>query len=139
MLSNGLMLGVFEHMFFKHGLGIQSILVIFIHGTLEISALVIAGGAGMILGNAILFPKTFTRAQSIRKGAKDGVKIMVALIPIFIIAAFFESYVTRHTEMPVALSSFILLASLAFILFYFVFYPIKVSRRIPKPDDALPE
>jgi len=139
MLSNGLMLGVFEHMFFKHGLGFQSILVVFIHGTLEISALVIAGGAGMILGNAILFPKTFTRAQSIRQGAKDGVKIMVALIPIFIVAAFFEGYVTRHTEMPVALSLLILLSSLAFILFYFVFYPIKVSKRIPKPDDALPE
>lgn len=137
MLSNGLMLGVFEHMFFKHGLGLQSILVVFIHGTLEISALVIAGCAGMVLGNSILFPKTFTRAQSIRRGAKDGVKIMVALIPVFLVAAFFESYVTRHTGMPVWLSSLILLSSLAFILFYFVYYPIRVSRRISQSVDAL--
>ncbi len=139
MLSNGLMLGVFEHMFFRHGLGIQSIMVIFIHGTLEISALVIAGGAGMVLGNSILFPGTFTRAQSIRKGAKDGVKIMIGLIPIFIVAAFFEGFVTRYTGIPVVLSLLILLSSLAFILFYFVYYPIRVSRRIPNPEDALPE
>ncbi len=136
MLTNGLMLGVFEHLFFKHGLGLQSILVVFIHGTLEISALVIAGCAGMVLGNSILFPKTFTRAQSIRQGAKDGVKIMVALIPVFLVAAFFEGYVTRHTAMPVLLSSAILLLSLAFILFYFVYYPIRISRRILNPDDA---
>jgi uncharacterized membrane protein SpoIIM required for sporulation len=139
MLSNGLMLGVFEHMFFKHGLGFQSILVVFIHGTLEISALVIAGCAGMVLGNSILFPKTFTRAQSIRQGAKDGVKIMVGLMPVFLVAAFFEGYVTRYTGMPVILSGAILLSSLAFILFYFVFYPVKVSKRIPQPHDALPE
>src|SRR6187549_1417607 len=67
LMSNGLMLGVFEHMFFKHGLGMQSILVVFIHGTLEISALVIAGAAGIVLGNSILFPKTYTRIQSIRR------------------------------------------------------------------------
>jgi len=137
--SNGLMLGVFEHMFFHHGLGWHSILVVFIHGTLEISALVIAGCAGMILGNSILFPKTFTRAQSIRQGAKDGVKIMVSLVPIFLVAAFFEGFVTRHTEMPVWLSLLILLGSLTFILFYFVYYPIKMGKRIPNPDDALPE
>lgn len=130
LLKNGLMLGVFEYMFFKNGLGTQSILVVFIHGTLEISAIVIAGCAGLALGNSILFPGTFTRIQSIQQGAKDGVKIMIALVPVFIIAAFFEGFVTRHTDMPVWLSSSILLASLAFILFYFVYYPMKVRKRI---------
>ena len=137
LLKNGLMLGVFEHMFFAKGIGFQSILVVFIHGTLEISALMIAGCAGMVLGNSILFPGTFTRLQSIQRGAKDGVKIMVSLIPVFIIAAFFEGFVTRHTGMPILLSLIILLGSLAFILFYYVFLPIKVSKRLSINDDAL--
>src|ERR1044072_4826946 len=73
LFRNGLMVGVFEHMFFKHGMGMQSILVVLIHGTLELSAIVIAGMAGLVLGNSILFPKTFTSAQSIRRGVKGGV------------------------------------------------------------------
>jgi uncharacterized membrane protein SpoIIM required for sporulation len=136
LLENGLMLGVFEYMFFHHKLGPSSILVVFIHGTLEISALVIAGGAGMIIGNSILFPKTFTRMQSLRQAAKDAAKIMLSLIPVFLTAAFFESYVTRHTEMPVWASLCILGGSLAFILWYYVFYPITVSRKLAHASEA---
>jgi uncharacterized membrane protein SpoIIM required for sporulation len=131
------MLGVFEHMFFKHGLGIQSILVVFIHGTLEISALVIAGAAGIILGNSMLFPRTFTRLQSIRRGAKDGVKIMVGLIPVFTVAAFFEGFVTRYTNMPLLLSLLILGSSLAFVVFYYIIYPVRLQKKIIANAQAL--
>jgi uncharacterized membrane protein SpoIIM required for sporulation len=130
LFRNGLMLGAFEYLFFSHDLGFRSILVVFIHGTLEISAIVIAGCAGIIMGNSILFPKTYTRLQSLTKAARDAVKIIVGLVPVFIIAAFFEGFVTRHTEMPVWLSMSILLLSLAFVVGYFVIYPIQVSKRI---------
>lgn len=128
LFRNGLMLGVFEHLFFKHGLGFRSISVVFIHGTLEIAAIVIAGGAGIALGSAILFPKTYTRVQSIRTGVKDGVKIMLGLIPVFTVAAFFEGFVTRHTGMPLAMSLLILGGSLLFVVWYYIILPIRVHR-----------
>ena len=130
LFKNSLMLGVFEQMFFAHNLGLQSILVVFIHGTLEISGLIIASTAGIVLGNSILFPGTYSRKQSLVRGARDGAKIIIGLIPVFITAGFFESYFTRHTDMPLALNLFILLSSLAFILFYFVFYPMKVAKKM---------
>lgn len=130
LFRNGLMLGAFEHMFFQHGLGIKSLLVVFIHGTLEISAIVISGCAGVVIGNSILFPKTYTRTQSLMMAAKDAIKIAFGLVPVYTVAAFFESYITRHTEMPVVFSILILGSSLAFILWYFVFYPAKVNRRL---------
>ncbi|WP_118951933.1 stage II sporulation protein M [Taibaiella helva] len=129
LFSNGLMLGSFEQMFFAHNLGFRSILVVFVHGTLEISAIILGGGAGMVMGNSILFPRTYSRIVSFKRGARDGIKIMVSLIPILCVAAFFEGYVTRHTGMPVALSLLILLASLAFIVWYYILYPRKVYRR----------
>ncbi|MEI3802069.1 Uncharacterized membrane protein SpoIIM, required for sporulation [Chitinophaga ginsengisegetis] len=129
LVRNGVMLGVFQYIFFSHGLGWKSILVIWIHGTLEISSIVIAACAGIIMGKSILFPGTRKRIDSLRKGAKDGIKIMVTLIPVFIVAAFLESFVTRYTEMPLAVSLFILLASLAFILGYFIFYPIYLHKK----------
>jgi uncharacterized membrane protein SpoIIM required for sporulation len=130
LFQNGLMLGTFEQMFFAHNLGVKSILVVFIHGTLEISAIVISGGAGLVMGHSILFPKTYSRLTSLRMGAKDGIKITISLIPIFIVAAFFEGYVTRHTEMPVWLSTSILLSSLAFIIWYFIWYPARIARSV---------
>lgn len=130
LFQNSLMLGVFEYMFFQKGIGFQSILVVFIHGTLEISALVISGCAGMIMGNSLLFPKTYTRAQSLIRATKDGVKVVIGLVPIFLVAAFFESFVTRHTGMPLWLSISILSGSLFFVLWYFVFYPIILSKKV---------
>jgi len=129
LFRNGIMLGSFQYFFFSKNLGLQSVLVIWIHGTLEISAIVLAGAAGLVLGNSILFPKTYTRKASVLKGAKDGLKIVFGLVPIFIVAAFLESFITRHTEMPMLLSSSILLSSAAFIIWYVFIYPIKINTK----------
>ena len=129
LFRNGIMLGSFQYFFFSNNLGLQSVLIIWIHGTLEISAIVLAGAAGLILGNSLLFPKTYTRTASVLKGAKDGLKIVFGLVPIFIVAAFLESFITRHTEMPMILSGLILLSSAAFIIWYVFIYPIKINRQ----------
>src|SRR6476646_2253054 len=64
------------------------------------------------------------------EGGKDGLKIVIGLIPLFLTAAFFESFVTRYTEMPIAVSLFILLGSLVFLVWYFIIYPIKLHKRM---------
>ncbi|MDB4902687.1 MAG: hypothetical protein JWQ63_1968 [Mucilaginibacter sp.] len=130
LMYNGIMMGSFQYYFFSKGLGWQSVLVIWLHGTLEISAIILAGGAGLILGNSLLFPKTYKRIVSIKNGAKDGLKIAIGLIPIFLTAAFFEGFVTRHTEMPVWLSLSILLGSLSFIIWYVILYPANLNQKI---------
>ncbi|WP_183564479.1 stage II sporulation protein M [Mucilaginibacter sp. SP1R1] len=128
-LQNGIMLGSFQYYFFSKGLGWQSVLVIWIHGTLEISSFIIAGAAGLILGNSLLFPKTYTRLVSLKNGARDGLKISIGIIPIILTAAFFESFVTRHTEMPVWLSIAILTGSLVFMIWYVVLYPKYINKK----------
>ncbi|WP_276484488.1 stage II sporulation protein M [Paraflavitalea pollutisoli] len=131
LFQNGMMLGAFQYMFFAKGLGWPSVLVIWIHGTLEISAIIIAGGAGFILGNSLLFPGTRKRIDSLKRGAKDGLKLMIGLVPVFIVAAFLEGYVTRYSSMPQWLSISILAASFSFILWYFVLYPIRLGKKHP--------
>ena len=130
LFKNGLMVGVFEYMFFAKGLGAASVLVIWIHGTLEISAIIISGGAGLILGNSILFPGTLKRLESLKQGAKDGTKIMIGLVPIYITAAFLEGFITRYTAMSIWLSVFILTASATFIIWYFIIYPIQLKNKM---------
>jgi uncharacterized membrane protein SpoIIM required for sporulation len=130
LFTNGVMIGAFQYYFFAKGLGWKSVLVIWIHGTLEISSIIIAGGAGLILGNSILFPGTHKRLHSLKRGARDGVKLMIGLIPVFAVAAFLEGFVTRYSTMPVWLSLLILLSSLSFVIWYFVLYPIKLAKRM---------
>ncbi len=130
LFTNGIMMGSFQYDFISKGVWAKFITVVFIHGTLELWSIIIAGAAGLILGNSILFPGTYTRGASVLRGGKDGLKIVLGLIPLFLTAAFFESFVTRYTEMPLALSLSILIGSLAFIIWYFIIYPIQLHKRL---------
>jgi uncharacterized membrane protein SpoIIM required for sporulation len=122
-------IGAFEQMFYARGLGRQAIVTVLLHGILELTAIIITCGAGVVMGTSFLFPKTGTRLRAFRDGAKDGVKIVLALVPVFIVAAFIEGYITRHYKMPLAMSLPILLLTGGFIVWYFVMYPFAVFRR----------
>lgn len=128
LLYNGIMLGTFHHLFYSQHLLLKSLSVVWIHGTLEISSIIIAGAAGLILGNSILFPKTYSRRQYFLISSKDGIKIIIGLIPLFIIAGFLESFVTRFTDMPVIINILIIAGSLSFIIWYVIIYPIKLKK-----------
>ena len=77
---------------------------------------------------------------SFKTAVKDALKIMIILVPVFIIAAFFESYVTHlmsntfdkenNAGLPVWASAAILLLSLSFIVWYFVIYPVRLHKKL---------
>ncbi|MBC8144164.1 MAG: stage II sporulation protein M [bacterium] len=123
LMMNGIMLGAFEAFCYQQGVFAKSALSIWIHGVIEISAIVIAGCAGLVMGNGFLFPGTYTRMQSFRNGARRGLKIMIGLVPFFVVAGFLESFITRYTSMPVPLSLAIIATSIASIAWYVVIYP----------------
>ena len=129
MMQNGVMLGSFLGLFNENNLLWESFRTIWIHGTIEISVIIIAGAAGLVLGSGFLFPNTYSRLESLKRAGKDGVKILISTIPFFIIAGFLEGFVTRHTEMPDFLAILIILISLAAIVFYYVFYPVYLHKR----------
>jgi len=128
MISNGVMVGSFQHFFYDKGVFQESFLTIWTHGTLEISAIIIAGAAGITMGQGLVFPGTLSRLQAFQISARRGLKIMVGLVPIFIAAGFIEGYLTRYTETPDAVRLMFILLCLFFILGYFVFYPVKKGR-----------
>jgi len=137
--QNDIMLGAFQYMFFKYNLGWQSVLVIWIHGTLEILSFIIAATAGFIITHSIIFPGTYTRMQSFKRGIKDALKIMVVLVPLFILAAFLETYVThlmsqsfdkeKNFGLPIWAGVLILIASLSFLVWYFIILPIRLHKK----------
>lgn len=123
LFQNGIMLGVFHWLFFSKGLFDETILTIWIHGTLEISAIIIAGAAGLAMGNSLLFPGNYPRLYSFKQGAKRGLKIVLSLVPFFIVAGFLESVVTRKTDWPLAIKLVIISISLLIVITYLFILP----------------
>lgn len=128
IMQNAVMLGSFQYFFYDQGLLWESVRTIWIHGTIEISVIIVAACAGLVVGKGILFPGTYTRLTSFVQGVKAGLKIVLSTVPFFIIAGFLEGFVTRHTEMPDWLAVLIIAASLALILFYYVIYPFILNK-----------
>jgi uncharacterized membrane protein SpoIIM required for sporulation len=133
LIQNGIMLGAFQWWFKAKGLLMTTFLTIWIHGAFEISAIVISGAAGITVGSGLIFPRSFSRVQSLVFSARRGLMIMLSLIPFFIAAGFLESYVTRHYQtLHDWFKLLIIFGSFAIIILYYVIYPFIVAKRFPE-------
>ena len=126
LISNGVMLGSFQYFFFNEGIGGEAALTIWQHGTIEISSIVIAGGAGLLIGRSFIFPGTYTRSQALKDNALKALKIITGLIPMFVLAGFIESYVTRQTELAPAVRIAVIVLSAILILGYYAVLPFLI-------------
>ena len=129
LFTNGVMVGSFQYFFYQKSLLIESASVIWLHGVVEIWAIVVAGAAGIVMGNSLLFPQTYTRYASFLKGAKNGVKIILGMVPFFFLAAFIESFITRYANMSMYIKVLIIFGSLAFVLYYTILLPIICHKK----------
>jgi uncharacterized membrane protein SpoIIM required for sporulation len=130
LTREGTRLGAFHEFFAARGLGLQVFLVVFVHGTLELTAIIIAGAAGLVLGKSFLFPGTIKRLDAFKQGAKDGVKMVIGLMPVLALAAFFEGLVTRLYNDISILTTIIVSLSVLFVTWYFIIYPIRLSKKL---------
>ncbi|HWJ91530.1 MAG TPA: stage II sporulation protein M [Flavisolibacter sp.] len=137
LIRTAMEVGVFHFMFAAKGLGVDFIFAVMLHGLLELTAIVITCAAGVIMGTSYLFPGTMRRLQAFQVGVKDGVKIVIGLIPVFGIAAFFEGFITGLYKMPRVLNIFLLTLSALFIIWYFIIYPISLKKRFKEETLSL--
>ena len=143
LIYNGMMLSAFQYYFIKRGLFWDSFLAVWLHGTLEISAMVICGAAGIVLGKGLVFPGTYSRTQAFFSSAQRATKIFFSVLPITFTAAIIESFLTRYTKAPEALRLALIIISLLFIVGYYVYLPWLKKRngtlRIPEAEKVLAE
>ncbi|MCU0382924.1 MAG: stage II sporulation protein M [Cyclobacteriaceae bacterium] len=123
LLYNGIMVGCFQYFFIERNLFAESALTIWLHGTLEISSIVLAGGAGLVLGSGLVFPGTYSRLQAFHLSAIRSLKLMLGITPVFVMAALIESFLTRYTQAPDIVRLALILLSASFIIGYFIVYP----------------
>ncbi|MFM9946229.1 MAG: stage II sporulation protein M [Bacteroidia bacterium] len=126
---NGVMVGVFQYFFYGTGYFTFTVLTIWLHGTLEIFTIILSATAGLVFGKGLVFPGTYSRVQAFRISAIKGVKILFVVIPLTLTAAFIEAFITGQSGTPLYLKASLIIVSLFFILFYFVWLPwLKFSK-----------
>src|ERR1700761_3528400 len=62
------------------------------HGSLELPAIFIAGGAGLRLASGMLFPGPYSRRNSIALAGREAVRLVAGIIPMLVIAGVIEGF-----------------------------------------------
>jgi len=94
LILNGLMLGVIAFVFHQHHYGIEFMSTVMIHGTIELSCIFIAGGAGFLLGDAFINPGDRFRKDALVQNGKEAVKLILGIVPWLAIAGIIEGFIT---------------------------------------------
>ncbi len=92
LISNGLMLGAFSALFVSKGLSVEFHGWLFIHGTTELLAIIICGGAGLAIGGAAIFPNRQSRMTSMMDQGRRSATVVVGAVAMFLIAGLLEGF-----------------------------------------------
>ena len=92
LFQNGMMLGVIGAA--CHHYDMSQALWSFVapHGSLELPAIFIAGGAGFRLGHAMLFPGALRWRESVARGGIEATRLVSGIIPLLVIAGLLEGF-----------------------------------------------
>lgn len=121
LFLNGLQIGVVGVGCWFHGMSLSLWSFVAPHGVLELPAIFIAGGAGLMVAKAILFPGLLSRRDSLSRTGAEAVKLLVGTIPILIIAGTIEGFISPSGIRPAW--KFTLAAAVATIFFSYLFLP----------------
>lgn len=128
-VETGVMMGCFDAFFAQHGYLIDCLIAPNEHGSLELPACIVSCAAGMKLGMGWFFPGRRTRLQALRESATQSLMMALAMVPVFAVAAFIESFVTRHQEWPMSFRLGIAVVGLVFIIYYCILLPHQLARK----------
>jgi uncharacterized membrane protein SpoIIM required for sporulation len=119
LVFNGLLLGAIAAACMRAGMLLPLAEFVVAHGSLELPAIWISGGAGLLLAQAMIFPGRYARRVEIRKNGRSSVQIMVGIVPLLLFAAVIEGFVSPSNISGIAkalLGFSVAAALLAFIV-----------------------
>lgn len=102
LLTNGLSIGVITAATWQAGMGLQLWSFVAPHGVLELPAIFIASGAGLMLGRGLLFPALLPRRDSLVQAAGRAIRLLLGAIPMLVVAGIIEGFLSPSaTPAPV--------------------------------------
>jgi uncharacterized membrane protein SpoIIM required for sporulation/uncharacterized RDD family membrane protein YckC len=117
LVFNGIFLGAVAGAFANHGLSLYLWTFVLPHGVIELTAIAIAGGAGLLLGSAILLPGRMTRREALTRRGRDAVSLIAGTTVLLLIAGIIEGFISPSTIPTAAKLSFAALFAVVLALY----------------------
>ncbi len=92
LFYNGLVLGAFLALFTGRGLGADLGAWLSVHGTTELTAIFLCGGAGIVVGRTLAFPGELSRLDALARYGREAAAIVVGAILMLFLAGLLEGY-----------------------------------------------
>ena len=134
MLFNGLLLGVVGAACYRAGMSVPLWSFVAPHGSLELPAIFIAGGAGFLLGSALVVPGTLPRREALKLRGGSAVRLLLGVIPLLVVAGVIEGFVSPVHVSP--LVKFSIGASLFALLVLYLTRAGRSEREESSPMSA---
>ena len=121
---NGAIFGAIIALTYRAGFGNDLLSFVVGHGVIELSCIFIAGGAGLLIGTALLMPGDLSRGDALKSRGMEAVRLIVGCVPLLVVAGIIEGFISPQPISPVikigigaitgiALYSYLLLAGRA--------------------------
>jgi uncharacterized membrane protein SpoIIM required for sporulation len=120
LFFNGMLLGVIGVACGMNEMSVKLWSFVAPHGVLELPAIFIAGGAGLRLAQALLFPGTLPRRDSLALGGNEAVRLLVGVIPVLFVAGLIEGFLSPSSAQ--ASFKFILAAAIFAVFIAYLAY-----------------
>lgn len=120
LINNGIIIGALAALFWQYGKFYDFWAYIVPHGIIELTAIFIAGGSGLLMGYRILVPGLYSRTFQLKRQALRSVQLLLGTIPLFIVAGIIEGYITPAHISLEAKYAFSLLTVIALILYVWI-------------------
>jgi uncharacterized membrane protein SpoIIM required for sporulation len=134
VLYNGLTLGGFSAIFLGTAESSTFLAWIIPHGIPELLAIVLCASGGLAMGLSVLAPSRAGRAASLRAASSDAVALVLAALPLFVVAALIESFV-RQSLLSTA-ARFAVAGVVTLILLAYVALVTRLARRRRRVDTS---
>lgn len=123
MIFNGVLIGVIGVACLRAGLAVSLWSFVAPHGALELPAIFIAGGAGLVLGRGLLDPGTLPRREALAESGGRAIRLLLGVIPLLIVAGLIEGFVSPE---PIPAATKFVIGGSMFVLL--VLYLVRAGR-----------
>ncbi len=100
LFFNGLMIGAVATLVGQNNLAYQLWAFIFPHGALELPAIFIAGGGGLLIMRGLLFPGRYRRRDALRICGLQAAQLVMGIVPMLLIAGMIEGFFSPQDIIP---------------------------------------
>ncbi|NHM34019.1 stage II sporulation protein M [Neobacillus terrae] len=133
LIYNGILIGSLAALFWHHGKSYDFWAFIVPHGIIELTAIFIAGGAGLLMGFKLFVPGNFSRGLQLKEQAKRSVQLLLGTIPLFVVAGVIEGFLTP-SALPLGAKYLAAFTTLIGLILYILIGKLNLSKKEAKED-----